>query len=130
MRGLVYVEYMLFVSMIVVEAVALQNHVFQPGDLVIYTLSKQSAHPGPRARSVHPAELGDDYSYIVDKFWMVAGIDAPDQVRLVTRKGKLRTVSASDPLLWKANWWQRFRYRTRFPDPEVLQHNESVGVPG
>ncbi len=97
----------------------LQNHLYQPGDLVVYTVTKRSPHPGPRARSVYPSELGEDYSYVVDKFWMVIGIEGNDKVVIVTRKGKTRTVLASDPLLKKANWWQRFRYRDRFPGPDV-----------
>lgn len=99
----------------------MQSQRYQPGDLVVYTISKRSPHPGPRARSVHPAELGEDYSYVVDKFWMVVGVDANKKVQIVTRKGKIRTVSIDDPLLKKANWWQRFRFRNRFPDRSILQ---------
>lgn len=98
----------------------MQKHGYEAGDLVVYTVSKQSPHPGPRARSVQPATLGEDYSYVVDKFWMVASLEEGEKLLIVTRKGKTRLVSASDPLLRKANWWQRFRYRDRFPDTEVL----------
>ncbi len=65
--------------------------------------------------------MGDDYSYLVDKFWMVAEVLSNNQLRLVTRRGKSRVISADDPLLHKAGWWQRFRNRNRFPAPEVLQ---------
>ncbi len=65
--------------------------------------------------------MGDDYSYLVDKFWMVAEVLPNNQLRLVTRRGKYRVISAADPLLHKAGWWQRFRNRGRFPAPEVLQ---------
>jgi hypothetical protein len=99
----------------------LPNQGFQSGDLVVYTVTKQSPHPGPRARSVHPAELGEDYSYVVDKFWMVVGPAPGNKLTIVTRKGKTRVVDATDPLLRKANWWQKFRYRDRFPSPEILQ---------
>jgi hypothetical protein len=102
---------------------------FQSGDLVVYTMSKQSPQPGPRARSVHPAEFGDDYSYVVDKFWMVASVLDNDRVVLVTRRGKRRIARANDPLLKKANWWQRLRFRNRFPDIEILKTIEPVPTP-
>lgn len=99
---------------------ALRNHNYQPGDLVVYTMPKMSPHPGPRARSIHPAQMGDDYSYVVDKFWMVASLLDNGSVLLVTRKGKTRVVAGDDPLLRKAGWWVRFRYSDRFPSPDVL----------
>lgn len=109
------------------RASSLQNHRFQSGDLVIYTLTKQSPHPGPRARSIHPSESGEDYSYVVDKFWMVAQMINNHQLQLVTRKGKTRIVELTDPLLRKANWWEKFRHRNRFPSIDIL---ESMNKPG
>ena len=103
------------------EVTALRNHTYQAGDLVVYTLPKQSPTPGPRARSIHPSRMGDDYSYLVDKFWMVAEVLPDNKLRLVTRRGKYRVVSCDDLLLHKAGWWQRFRNRGRFPAPELLQ---------
>lgn len=103
------------------KVTALQNHPYQAGDLVVYTLPKQGPTPGPRARSIHPSRMGDDYSYLVDKFWMVAEVLPDNKLRLVTRRGKYRVISADDPLLHKAGWWQRFRNRGRFPAPDVLQ---------
>lgn len=64
--------------------------------------------------------MGDDYSYLVDKFWMVAEVLPDNMLRLVTRRGKYRVVSAHDLLLHKAGWWQRLRNRGRFPAPELL----------
>jgi hypothetical protein len=103
-----------------VKGRALQNSSYQRGDLVIYTVTKQSAHPGPRAREIHPSQLGEDYSYLVDKFWMVAELRSNEEIVIVTRRGKTRQVSVNDPLLRKANWWQRLRHRNRFPNPEIL----------
>ena len=105
---------------------------YQTGDLVIYTLPKRSRHPGPRARSIHPAPMGDDYSYVVDKFWVVSELVGDDQVLLRTRRGKTRIVQIEDPLLRKARWWERWRYRTRFPDPAAgtmtqASEDESAG---
>ncbi|HCP13380.1 MAG TPA: hypothetical protein DIT89_13690 [Planctomycetaceae bacterium] len=98
----------------------MQSVEYKPGDLVIYTVSKQSPHPGPRARSIHPSESGEDYAYVVDKFWIVVELLADGQLILATRKGKRRTVAATDPLLKKAGWWQRLRHRRRFPAKELL----------
>lgn len=107
----------------------LENHPYQAGDLVVYTLPKQGPSPGPRARSIHPSRMGDDYSYLVDKFWMVAEVLPGNRLRIVTRRGKLREISANDPLLHKAGWWQRFRNRGRFPAPEVLQSPTAEAQP-
>ena len=65
--------------------------------------------------------MGDDYSYLVDKVWMVAEVLPDNKLRLVTRRGKYRVVVADDLLLHKAGWWQRFRNRGRFPALELLQ---------
>ncbi|MFM7835960.1 MAG: hypothetical protein ACKPJD_29550 [Planctomycetaceae bacterium] len=101
---------------------------YKPGDLVIYTVTKQSPHPGPRARGIQPSEGGEDYAYVVDKFWMVLEVLEGDQVLLATRRGKRRTVLVSDPMLKKAGWWQRLRYRSRFPGQEVLSEKSSGEV--
>lgn len=103
---------------------ALTRAVYQPGDLVIYTMPKHSRHPGPRARSIHPAPMGDDYSYVVDKFWVVAELVDGQQVLLKTRRGKTHMVRTDDPLLRKARWWERWRYRSRFPEPAATSTEE------
>ena len=41
---------------------------FRPGDVVVYRKQKNSLHPGPHARDIHPAAHGDFYSYLVEKF--------------------------------------------------------------
>ena len=98
----------------------LRHSEYKPGDLVIYTVTKQSPHPGPRARGIQPSEGGEDYAYVVDKFWMVLEVLGDDQLLLATRRGKRRTVLITDPMLRKAGWWQRLRYRNRFPGRELL----------
>lgn len=99
----------------------LQNQPYKAGDLVVYTLPKHSPTLGSRARSIHPSTSGENYSYLVDKFWMVVEVLPDNQLRLVTRRGKYRVVSTNDPLLHRAGWWQRLRNRRRFPAPELLQ---------
>ncbi|MCA9036574.1 MAG: hypothetical protein KDA91_15670 [Planctomycetaceae bacterium] len=78
-------------------------------------MPKRSRHPGPRARSIHPAQMGDDYAYVVDKFWVVDAVGDDGTIHLKTRRGKTRSVPASDPLLRKATWWERWWHRNRFP---------------
>lgn len=96
-------------------------HDYRVGDLVIYALTKMSRRPGPRARSIQPARRGDDYNYVVDKFWRVGRTLNGDQLLLVTRRGKTRTVSASDPLLRPAGWFDRLVRRNRFPDDQTVE---------
>ncbi len=102
---------------------------------MIYAMPKRSRHPGPRARSIHPAQMGDDYNYVVDKFWIVQELVGDDQVLLRTRRGKTRIVRLEDPLLRKARWWERLRFRNRFPtlvgggeSPEGDEETESRGT--
>ena len=90
---------------------------FEPGDPVVYRKAKHSTRPGPRAKEVVPARYGDDYSYLVDKFWVVLQkSDDQRQLVLMTRQGKKHHVSTDDPNLRRPNLWERLRYRNRFPD--------------
>jgi hypothetical protein len=87
---------------------------YHRGDAVIYRVSKSSPHPGPRARSVRPTR-GDDYRYVVDKFWIVRDIQQDGMLVLTTRTGKSRVVPPDAVALRRANLWERWWYRERFP---------------
>lgn len=87
---------------------------YRPGDWVVYTKQKFSTSPGKRAQDVTPAEKGDSYTYVVDKFWVVAGISDEGQLRLRTRRGKEHLVDPADPMLRRAHWWERLIYAARF----------------
>lgn len=87
---------------------------FQPGDYVVYRKTKFSQRPGPRAVNVRPASKGDSYSYVVDKFWVVHHVAEDGTLTLKTPRGKSHTVGADDPLLRRANIYERWRYRDRF----------------
>lgn len=87
---------------------------FQTGDWVIYRKTKHSRHPGPRATNVVAASHGDEYSYTVDKFWIVANVNSDGTLLLRTRSGKQHTISSTDPSVRKANLWERWRYKDRF----------------
>ena len=87
--------------------------------------SKLGAYTEVGPRTILLEVTMDDYSYVVDKFWMVAGLLENGSVLLVTRTGKTRVVAADDPLLRKAGWWVRFRNGDRFPSPDVLPLNHA-----
>jgi hypothetical protein len=87
---------------------------FNPGDAVIFCVTKRGTHPGPRAKEIRPERYGDGYLYDIDKFWTVTE-KRGQQVTLVTRRGKVHLVDADDPHLHRASWWQRLIYRSRFP---------------
>ncbi len=88
---------------------------YKAGDWVIYRTSKCTAHPGPRAMQVSAAPNGELYSYDVEKFWVVVGLNSEGVVVLQTRRGKQHAVEASTPRLRHASWWERLVYRSRFP---------------
>ena len=88
---------------------------YQPGDPVVFRITKQSTDPGPRAVDIFPAAGGDTYSYQVDKFWTVKEVDPNGTLQIITRRGKQRSVSKDDLRLSRASWWERWFYRERFP---------------
>ncbi len=93
------------------------NH-FTAGDRVIYRREKHSTSPGPRARNIDPAPLGEFYSYEVDKFWTVKEVRNGNVV-LLTRRGKTHTVNSGDPRLRHANWWERLIHGGKFPHDDI-----------
>jgi len=90
---------------------------YKRGDAVIYRQSKLSPHPGPRAEGVRPMPTGEDYSYCVNKFWIIAE-DPGDKVVVKTRRGKVHRIDVDDPNLRHAHWWEKLIYRDRFPHLE------------
>ena len=94
------------------------NRRITAGSWVVYRKPKQSPTPGPRAKAVSPAAHGDNYSYYVEKFWVVTDLLPDGRLRLRTRKGKSHVVSPGDLNLRPAHWWERWLYRSRFRDAE------------
>ena len=92
---------------------------FKPGDCVIYRKQKFSAHPGPNAKAVWPAANGDHYTYFVEKFYRVVALEPDDRIVVLTRRGRQRTLDATDLCLRRARWWHRVLLRRRFPMPAV-----------
>lgn len=90
------------------------RHAYRVGDWVVYHKTKVSTSPGPRARCVVASQHGDDYSYVVNKFWVVAEVRANGMLVLVTKRGKQRIVNDHDPNLRRAKWWERFWFVDRY----------------
>lgn len=96
---------------------------FRCGDPVVYLVTKESTDPGPRAHDVRPSRFGETYRYVVPKYWTVASQLANGELLLVTRRGKMRRVNATDFRLRHARWWERLVYGSRFPRIESLLRN-------
>lgn len=87
---------------------------YKPGDPVVFLRMKRKTHPGRRACVVRPAANGDDYYYLVKKFWVVSDVMSDGRVLLQTPRGKRHLVHADDPGLSHASLLQRFWHRHRF----------------
>ena len=98
---------------------------FRVGDVVVYSKQKTGTSPGPRARNLHGAKKGDDYTYLVDKFWRVVGTEG-DQLVLQTRRGKSHVISADDNRLRRPSFWEHLFMRSKFPS---LEDKEAAGNP-
>ena len=102
---------------------------YSPGDRVVYTTTKHSAHPGPKAEAVEPERHGEGYSYNVRKYWLVLDVKADGTLTVVTRRGKQRDVPASDPRLRPARWWESLFFKSRFPLTERINSEPPANQP-
>lgn len=91
----------------------------QPGDWVIYRKQKSSVSPGPRAENVVPAPNGEDYTYTVQKYWVVQEVLDDGRLRLATRRGKQHVVAPDDVRLRPARWWEKWLLAARFRAVDV-----------
>lgn len=89
------------------------------GEWVIYRKQKNSESPGPRAEAIHPHVAGEEYTYLVDKYWIIEAIAPSGELKLITRTGKRHLVSQSDPRLRKLRWWERWSLANRFRAVEL-----------
>ena len=88
---------------------------YSVGDYVVYCKHKASPHPGPRAHDVRPSDHGEDYSYLVNKYWIVTAVHPDEGIEVQTRTGKLHYLKPNDPNLRHANLLEEWFYRNRFP---------------
>ncbi|MCF8383531.1 MAG: hypothetical protein K9G39_08080 [Chlorobium sp.] len=88
---------------------------FRVGDAIVYHKPKSSFCPGPRARQVFPLEHGEEYHYVVDKFWKVTDVHNDGTIEVTTRTGKKHLLESGDPNIRKADLIQHLMHRKRFP---------------
>jgi hypothetical protein len=88
---------------------------FRVGDPVVYHKPKSSTSPGPRARDVYPLANGDQYHYVVDKYWRVTSVNEDGTIDVATRTGKKHRLPANDPNICRPHPLKMLMYRKRFP---------------
>ena len=92
----------------------MEKQSFHSGDWIIFRKQKVSTSPGPRAKSMAPSSKGDNYSYVVDKYWVVDEVLDDGLLCVRTRRGKQHVVGAHDPRMRKPNWLERWLLGDRF----------------
>lgn len=80
---------------------------FKTQDLVVFQKRKHGSHPGPRARELRPAPQGEDYDYVIDKYWVVDRVLGDDRLLLRTPGGKLHEIASVDPGLRRPSLRER-----------------------
>ena len=90
---------------------------WQVGAPVIYRKLEISTCPSRDAYEVRPAEKGEFYYYLTNKYWRVEAV-RPDGW-IVARSPFMEQfyLRPDDPNLRKANLIERLRYAPRFPYP-------------
>lgn len=93
------------------------------GEWVVYKKQKVSSRPGPRAEVKYAAPHGEDYSYLVDKYWCVSAILDDERIEVATRTGKTHRIDPDDRNLRKPSLRERLFLRDRFPRIDVCKEN-------
>jgi hypothetical protein len=89
---------------------------FKAGDGVVYYKSKKSPSPSLRAQNLRPQKHGEEYSYVIKKYWTVLKVDR-DELIVATRRGKYNRIKIDDPRLHKISLLEKILYFGRFPKP-------------
>jgi len=84
------------------------------GEFVVFSKLKTSSHPSPRAKAIRPAQHGEYYSYIIDKFWKVVQVFDDETIEVETRRGKRHRLNKNTPLMRKAGLLHQLLSRHRF----------------
>lgn len=88
------------------------------GDRIVYRKTKSSPTPGARARYITASDKGENYTYLVDKYWVVADVLEDGRLVAKTRRGKLNFVRPNDPNMRKAGVIESLIHRDLFPAVE------------
>lgn len=86
----------------------------RPGDFVVFSKSKNSSHPSPRAKAIQPTQHGEFYSYIIEKFWKVVKVIDDRTIEVETRRGKRHRLDKNTPMMRRAGLLHQLIYRDRF----------------
>jgi hypothetical protein len=87
------------------------------GAPVIYQATETSTCPTNEAYDVHPAEHGDYYYYLTNKYWRVEEVRPDGWIVARSALMEHHYLRRDDPNLRKANFFERLRYGGRFPFP-------------
>ena len=87
----------------------------EPGDRVVYTATKHSRHPGPRAEAGAAGAARRGLLVRCKKYWLVREVRPDGTLTVITRRGKERIVAGRRPRLRPARWWETFFFGSRFP---------------
>jgi hypothetical protein len=88
---------------------------FHTGAPIVYRVVETSTCPGPEARDIHPAERGELYYYLTNKYWRVEDVRQDGWIVALTPLMEHHYLRRDDPNLRKANLLERLRYAARFP---------------
>jgi hypothetical protein len=88
---------------------------FRAGAPIVYRVIETSTCPGSEARDIHPAERGELYYYLINKYWRVEEVRQDGWIVALTPLMEHHYLRPDDPNLRKANLLERLRYATRFP---------------
>ena len=88
---------------------------FHAGAPIVYRVVETSTCPGPEARDIHPAERGELYYYLINKYWRVEEVRQDGWIVALTPLMEHHYLRRDDPNLRKANLLERLRYAARFP---------------
>lgn len=88
---------------------------FQAGVPIVYRMVKTSTCPSAEAYHVRPAENGDLYYYLINKYWRVEEVRPDGWIVARTPLMEKHYLRRDDPNLRKANLVERLRYAARFP---------------
>ncbi|MDQ3117398.1 MAG: hypothetical protein M3Q86_12455 [Verrucomicrobiota bacterium] len=88
----------------------------QPGVPIVYRMAENSSRPpGPEARDIRPAERGDLYYFLIEKYWRVEQVLEDGRIVAVTPLMEHHLLRPDDPNLRRASLLERLRHGARFP---------------
>ncbi len=85
------------------------------GAPVVYQLTETSTCPSRDAYDVHPAEHGDYYYYLTNKYWRVEEVRPDGWIVARSALMEHHYLRRDDPNLRKASLLERLRFGGRFP---------------